>query len=95
MAKLRQIAFYGKGGIDMVLCRQGAEVFALSNLCSHAYAFLSDGYIEGNEVFCPLHDGSFDLRTGEARHPPCDEAIATYAVKIEAGDVFVQARKSG
>jgi len=76
-------------GVDIALCRIGDEVFATSNMCSHAFAFLSDGFIEGHEVFCPLHEGSFDVRTGEAKSLPCREAIEVFAVKREGNEIFV------
>jgi naphthalene 1,2-dioxygenase system ferredoxin subunit len=77
------------GDVEMVLCRSDDGFFALGNICSHAYARLSDGHTEGNQVFCPLHQGSFDIRTGEAVASPCYEPIATYPTKIDGGIVFV------
>jgi naphthalene 1,2-dioxygenase ferredoxin component len=77
------------GETEVALCRVGEQVFAVNNVCTHAYARLSDGLIEGTEVFCPLHYGSFDVRTGEAIAPPCIDAVAAYAVKIEGGRIFV------
>ena len=76
-------------GADIALCRVGEAVFATSNTCTHAFAFLSDGFIEGFEVFCPLHEGSFDVRTGEARSLPCEEPIEVFKVKREGNSVFV------
>ena len=55
----------------MALCLVKGEVFAIDNICSHASALLSNGYLEGHELFCPLHGGSFDVRTGEAVAAPC------------------------
>lgn len=77
------------GDVEMVLCRSDDGFFALGNICSHAYARLSDGHTEGNQVFCPLHMGSFDIRTGEAVASPCYEPIATYPTKVDGGIVFV------
>jgi nitrite reductase/ring-hydroxylating ferredoxin subunit len=76
-------------GTEVALCRYGEQVFAVGNLCTHAFARLSDGFLVGTEIVCPLHQGSFDFRTGEPVNPPCDEAIAAYAVAVESGRVFV------
>ena len=57
---------------------------------THAYAFLSDGFVEGFEIVCPLHSGSFDVRTGEPKAPPCDEPIDVFPCRIENGDVYVK-----
>ena len=51
---------------------------------------LSDGMLEGHEIICPLHGGSFDIRTGEAVSEPCVEPIGTYECRVENGDVFVK-----
>lgn len=75
--------------VEMVLCRSDDGFFALGNICSHAYARLSDGHTEGNQIFCPLHQGSFDIRTGEAIASPCYEPVASYPTKVEDGVVFV------
>jgi len=77
------------GDVEVALCRVDGEVFAIGNICTHAYARLSDGFVEGCEVFCPLHQGSFDVRTGEAIASPCYEPVASYATKVEGGVVYV------
>jgi naphthalene 1,2-dioxygenase system ferredoxin subunit len=83
------------GESEIALCRVGDEAFAVGNICSHAYARLSDGFVEGGEVFCPLHQGSFDVRTGAAVAAPCFEPIASYATRIVDGIVHVAATRRG
>jgi nitrite reductase/ring-hydroxylating ferredoxin subunit len=75
--------------VEVALCRVEDEVFAVGNICTHAFARLSDGFQEGSEVFCPLHQGSFDVRTGAAIAAPCHEPIASYPTRIENGIVLV------
>ena len=79
-------------GVPIALCRVGDDVFAINDICSHAYAHLSDGFVEGGEVFCPLHQGSFCVRTGQAVAAPCSEPIEAYRARVEAGIVLVSAR---
>jgi len=67
------------------------EIFATSNVCTHAVAMLTDGYLEGDQVECPMHGGMFNVRTGEPTHFPCVQALATYQVELRDGDVFVAA----
>ncbi|CAI8029615.1 Naphthalene 1,2-dioxygenase system, ferredoxin component (Fragment), partial [Geodia barretti] len=45
------------------------------DICSHAYASLSEGDINGAEVECPLHGALFNITTGEALTPPADAPI--------------------
>ena len=48
-------------GDDQVLLSNIEGTFhAIDDVCSHAYACLSDGDIDGEEVACPLHGGSFN-----------------------------------
>lgn len=67
-------------GSPVCLTRVGDEVFAISNICSHSYAELSDGEVKGYAIECWLHGADFDLRTGEALTLPAIEAIETFRV---------------
>jgi naphthalene 1,2-dioxygenase system ferredoxin subunit len=75
----REIALYGVDG----------AVFATDNICTHGHARLCEGFLEGHEIECPLHQGRFDVRTGVATCAPATEGIRSYPVKIEAGRVWL------
>lgn len=66
------------------------EFYATSNICTHAIAILTDGYLEGETVECPLHGGCFNVKTGEATHFPCVDALQTFEVEVNQGDVFIR-----
>jgi naphthalene 1,2-dioxygenase system ferredoxin subunit len=76
-------------GLDLAFYRVDGEVYATSNTCTHGHARLCDGFLEGHEIECPLHQGRFDIRNGNAMCAPLTEAVRTYPVKIEQGRVFV------
>ncbi len=40
-------------------------------------------------IECPMHNGQFDYRTGEARRSPVCVNLKTYPVKVEDGNVFI------
>ena len=80
----------GAAGQALALYRVQGEVFCTSNLCTHSDAFLSDGYLEGYEIECPLHGARFDIRNGRAMCPPAGSDVACYAVKVEQGEVMVE-----
>ncbi len=63
--------------------------YVTEDLCSHGNASLSGGFIEGGAIVCPLHFGSFDIRTGEPVDPPCSREIATYPVTVKDGDLLI------
>ena len=56
------------GGRDIALYTVGEEVFATDNICTHGHARLCDGFLEGHEIECPLHQGKFDVRTAVLGH---------------------------
>jgi naphthalene 1,2-dioxygenase ferredoxin component len=66
------------------------EVYATDNLCTHGAARMSDGFLEGREIECPLHQGRFDVCTGKAMCAPLTEDIRTYPVKIENLRVLIK-----
>jgi 3-phenylpropionate/trans-cinnamate dioxygenase ferredoxin subunit len=68
---------------------EDGEIFAVDDNCTHQNASLSDGWLEGCEVECPLHAARFDLRTGEPDGPPATRAIRTHQVSIADGDVYL------
>lgn len=77
------------GGKDIALYEVEGEIFATSNVCTHGQARMSDGFLDGREIECPLHQGKFDVCTGKALCAPLTEDIPTYPVKIENGRVFI------
>jgi 3-phenylpropionate/trans-cinnamate dioxygenase ferredoxin subunit len=75
-------------GQQIALYRDKGEFFATSNVCTHQYALLSDGYFEDGCIECPLHQGSFDVRTGKAQCAPVTENIKVYPLRVEGGDLL-------
>ena len=73
----------------IALFRTDSGVFALDDTCTHAAASMAEGYVEGEEVECPIHQGRFDLATGRAVCFPVTEALRTYQVSIVGDEVFV------
>ncbi len=79
------------GSDELLVARVGDEFFALEGWCSHAAGLLAEGYLHTDacEVECPVHEGFFDLRTGEAVAPPAEESVIAYDVRIEGDDILV------
>lgn len=86
---VRQFEIDGRDPI--AIYRLGDQYFATDDLCTHGAAFLSEGDIEGNDIICPFHDGSFDIRTGQVTGAPCVTAIQSYPVSTGAdGYLYVE-----
>jgi len=77
-------------GREIALYEMDGEVYATDDICTHAYAKLSDGWMEKGEIECPLHAGRFDIRTGKATAPPCIDDVKTYPVRIDGNAIQVQ-----
>lgn len=77
------------GGKAIAIFRLGDAIFALHDLCTHGAAKLSEGWIENGQVECPLHQGTFDIRTGAACKAPCTLAVRSFPVRFTAGRVEV------
>lgn len=78
------------GGKSFALYMVDGEVYVTDNICTHGNARLCDGFLEGHEIECPLHQGKFDIRNGKAMCAPLTEDVKTYPVKIEGTRVFVE-----
>jgi nitrite reductase/ring-hydroxylating ferredoxin subunit len=63
--------------------------YATTDICSHGYAHLSQGYFEDCVIECPLHGGQFDIRSGKGLCDPIEVDIATYPVRTENGQVLI------
>ena len=77
-------------GVALCLARSQGEVFAISDICSHADVSLSEGDVEDGTIECWLHGSRFDLRTGQPTGLPATRPVATYAVTVEGDDVLVK-----
>jgi 3-phenylpropionate/trans-cinnamate dioxygenase ferredoxin subunit len=73
----------------VVLVRQGDEVHALRDECSHATLALSEGEVTRKGIECWLHGSCFDLRTGKPSSLPATEPVDVFPVEIRDGDVYV------
>ncbi|HYG42465.1 MAG TPA: non-heme iron oxygenase ferredoxin subunit [Bordetella sp.] len=74
---------------QLALYRSAGEYFVSDNICTHAYALLSDGFLEDGCIECPLHQARFDIRTGRAMCAPATSDIRVYPVKVDDGDILV------
>jgi 3-phenylpropionate/trans-cinnamate dioxygenase ferredoxin subunit len=66
------------------------EYFATDGLCTHELVHLADGLVMDDIIECPMHNGRFNYKTGEAKGAPACVNLRTYPVKVEDGKVFVQ-----
>lgn len=65
-------------------------LLAVADTCTHEDASLSEGFLEGNLIECPLHGAQFDLTTGEPQSLPACTAVRRFAVQVHDGIVAVE-----
>jgi NADPH-dependent 2,4-dienoyl-CoA reductase/sulfur reductase-like enzyme/nitrite reductase/ring-hydroxylating ferredoxin subunit len=82
------------GGEQVLLVRQGAEVFAIGHQCTHYHGSLADGLAGDGTVRCPLHHACFDLRTGEALRTPALDPIDCWKVEQRDRKIFVGEKRA-
>lgn len=77
-------------GEDILVVNVDGTLYAVDNICTHDYAELHEGELDGKEILCPLHGARFDVTTGEVLSPPAYEDLRTYEVRLEGGMVQVK-----
>lgn len=85
--EMKKVCVEGDGLIAVY--RQGDEFFATQDRCTHAAASLTEGWLEGYEVTCPVHEARFDIRNGSALCFPASEALRTFSVTVCEGTVYL------
>jgi nitrite reductase/ring-hydroxylating ferredoxin subunit len=58
------------GELDILLVHTERGIFAIDDRCPHMSAPLSIGELDGCIVSCPLHEGRFDLASGDTARMP-------------------------
>jgi len=71
-------------GVPVCVAKSDGEIFAISDICSHADIPLSEG---------DVGDSRFDLRSGQPTGLPANQPVPTYPVKIDGDDVLVAVKE--
>lgn len=76
-------------GEQLAVFQLGDSYFVTQDLCTHGPGSLSEGYVEGDEVECPFHQGRFCIRTGRPTAAPCTTPLKTWAVVVQGGKICI------
>lgn len=76
-------------GVDLLIVRSAAGLFAIENMCSHAYQRLEGGKVRGPHIFCPAHGVRFDMRNGCPSGNLTKRAIKVWHAEVSDGWVLV------
>ena len=70
-------------------------VHALEDVCPHADALLTQGFVDGEHVECPLHGALFHIPTGKCTKGPAERDLVRFDTKVEAGKIFLRKQTKG
>lgn len=75
---------------SILLIYDNAQVFAVENLCSHAYKPLENSNVMNKIIECKYHGGRFCLKTGEHLSPPAFKGIQTFPTQVKSNSVSIK-----
>ena len=80
------------GATPVLLYRRGSQIYAISDVCSHAGGPLHEGDVDGNLcVTCPWHGSRFQLSDGRVTRSPASAPATVYEARVYRGRVQVRA----
>ena len=51
---------------------------------------LSEGELDGTDLWCPFHGASFDITTGDVLSPPAYENLTCFPVRVTGDAVEIE-----
>ena len=77
------------GDLQIALYNVDGEIYATDNTCTHAFAMLTDGFLDGDIIECPLHGGRIEAKTGKGLGAPIPCDVKIYPVRLNGNSVQV------
>src|SRR5688500_10806947 len=81
-------------GVPIMVVRDGGEIRALADRCSHRGGPLSNGEVSDGCVTCPWHGSVFRLSDGSVERGPAAYPQPTLDTRVTNGQVEVRAREA-
>ena len=83
------------GGVEVGIYNIDGAIHALEDICPHADALLSQGFVDGEYVECPLHGALFHIPTGKCTKGPADRDLRQFDTMVEAGKIYLRQTPKG
>ncbi len=74
-------------GVDVAVFEVDGQYFVTQDLCTHGPGSLAEGYVEGDEVECPFHQGKFSIVTGQPTAAPCNIPLKIWQTVVRGDRV--------
>ncbi|MBI4145579.1 non-heme iron oxygenase ferredoxin subunit [Candidatus Woesearchaeota archaeon] len=76
---------------DIAIANVEGKFYCINGRCTHKGGPLGEGELDGITVTCPWHGGQFDVTTGKVLSPPAPTAVSCFKLKVEGGQILVDA----
>ena len=76
-------------GTALAVFRVGGRYYVTQDACTHGPGSLAEGYVEGEEIECPFHQGRFHIPTGQPSAPPWTEPLRIWPAQVIDGHVCI------
>jgi nitrite reductase/ring-hydroxylating ferredoxin subunit len=77
------------GDVFVAVYNIDGTFYATEASCTHSFADLADGILEGDVIECSLHFGAFHVPSGKAVAAPCFTNLRTFRTEVTDGQVLV------
>src|SRR5262245_14898949 len=77
------------GGLALAVFNLDGEFYVIDDTCTHGFASLSEGIVDGNIVECPWHGGTLDIRSGARVGLTCTRPLNASLAVVKDGAVWV------
>jgi 3-phenylpropionate/trans-cinnamate dioxygenase ferredoxin subunit len=78
-------------GVDLLVVRDGEQVYACERACPHEQADLSLGRVADGRLFCPRHLAWFSLLDGKISPGWPSRALRRYPARAADGRIWIDA----
>ncbi len=75
--------------------RVGDRHYVTQDACTHGPGSLTEGFVDGEEIECPFHQGRFHIPTGRPSAPPCTVSLRVWEAHLIDGQVCIDVTSEG
>jgi nitrite reductase/ring-hydroxylating ferredoxin subunit len=74
----------------IALVKVADRCYAFSDICTHEFALLSEGWQEADTIVCPMHQARFRVTDGKCMEGPAEEDLKVLESRVsEDGLIYV------
>lgn len=82
-------------GVAFAVFNVNGEYHVTQDECTHGPGSLAEGWVEGEEIECPFHQGRFHIPTGRPTAAPCTEPLRVWPVRLIDDEIWIDTAEGG